>query len=126
MIRVCIQWNIRCLIITKAALRLAGRKKIYYNRLKYPVVSLFGALQSRGSGFGEHYSVIDPEDFTHNYWSGVKPGTGNYVVGVGIAWNLTSLVRTQQQVAARQFTSKGLENEYELVSQQIKSAANTV
>jgi outer membrane protein TolC len=92
----------------------------YYDRFKYPVVSLFGVIQSRGTGFGENYSLLYPNDYTHNYWSGVQPARGNYVVGMGISWNVTSLLRVHQQVAAQQFTSKGLANEYEVVSQQIK------
>jgi len=92
----------------------------YFDRSKYPVVSLFGAIQSRGTGFGENYSLLYPNDYTHNYWSGVQPARGNYVVGMGISWNVTSLMRVHQQVAAQQFTSKGLANEYEVVSQQIK------
>lgn len=105
----------------QSRIEVSKQQEKYYDRLKYPVVSLFGAIQSRGSGFGNTYSVVNPNDYTHNYWDGVKPATGNYVVGVGVAWNLTSIVRTRQQVAAQQFTSKGLEGEYEVVSQQIKA-----
>ena len=100
---------------------VSRQQEKYYDRFKYPVVSLFGVMQSRGSGFGDNYSVLNPKDYTHNYWSGVQPATGNYVVGVGIAWNVTNLMRVHQQVAAQQFTSKGLASEYEVVSQQIKT-----
>lgn len=100
---------------------VSKQQEKYYDRMKYPVVSLFGVMQSRGSGFGDTYSLLNPNDFTHNYWEGIKPVRSNYVVGMGIAWNMTSLLRVRQQVAAQQWTSKGLEGEYEVVSQQIKT-----
>ena len=40
---------------------------------------------------------------------------------MGVSWNLTNPLRVHQQVTAQQWTSKGLESEYELVSQQIKT-----
>ena len=36
-------------------------------------------------------------------------------------WNLTNPIRVHQKVAAQEWTSKGLQNEYELVSEQIKT-----
>jgi outer membrane protein TolC len=42
-------------------------------------------------------------------------------VGLGVTWNLTNIKRVQQQVLSQEFTSKGLQNEYELVSQQVKT-----
>ena len=82
---------------------------------------MFGVIQSRGSGFGDQYSVLNPKDFSHNYWNGVQPSTGNYVVGMGVSWNVTNLFRLHQQVNAQQFNSRGLEGEYEAASQQIRS-----
>jgi outer membrane protein TolC len=93
----------------------------YFRRFRYPTLSLIGVIQSRASGFHGTYSVLDPDAFTHDYWSGIKPQVGNYLVGVGITWNLTSILRVQQQVAAQQWTSRGLQDEYEVVNQQIKA-----
>jgi outer membrane protein TolC len=45
----------------------------------------------------------------------------NYLFGVGVVWNLTNPIRVHDQVAAQEWTSKGLQNEYDLVSQQIKT-----
>jgi outer membrane protein len=78
-------------------------------------------LQSRGSGFGEKYSTLNPNDYSKSYWSGIKPTNSNYLIGVGVTWNLTSLMRIHQQVISQEWTSKGLENEYEVVDQQIKA-----
>jgi outer membrane protein TolC len=93
----------------------------YYDRFKYPIVSLFGVLQSRGSGFSDNYSSLYPGAYTHSYWTGIQPVRTNYLIGIGVTWNLTSLMRVRQQVISQQFTSSGLQNEYELVSQQIKA-----
>jgi outer membrane protein TolC len=93
----------------------------YYNRFKFPVFSLGLVMQSRGSGFSDTYSTLNPNDFTHNYWSGIHPTRSNYLIGVGVSWNLTNILRTRQQVLSQQWTSKGLQNEYEVVDQQIKA-----
>ncbi len=93
----------------------------YYDRTKLPVFSLFGVIQSRGSGFGDTYSSLNPDDYSHEYWTGIKPTSSNYLVGVGVTWNLTNLSRVRYQVETQESTSEGLRNEYELVSQQVKA-----
>ena len=93
----------------------------YYSRSILPVFSLFGVIQSRGSGFGNQYSVLNPNDYTHQYWSGIKPTTSNYVVGMGLSWNVMSPFKQHQQVDAQRFTSRGLENELDLASKKIRS-----
>ncbi len=93
----------------------------YFDRFKYPVFSLMGVLQSRGTGFDASYSQVYPDAFTHGYWDGIKPSNSNYLLGIGVVWNLTNPIRVHQKVAAQEWTSKGLQNEYELVSQQIKT-----
>jgi outer membrane protein TolC len=93
----------------------------YYNRSILPVLSAFGVIQARGSGFGKQYSVLNPNDYNHDLWGGIKPTTGNYVVGLGLTWNVMSPFKLKQQVAAQQFTSRGLENELELVSKKLRS-----
>jgi outer membrane protein TolC len=99
---------------------VSRQQEKYFDRFKYPVFSFVGVLQSRGAGFDANYSQVNPDAFTHNYWDGVKPTTGNYLLGIGVTWNLTNPIRIHQQVAAQEWTSKGLQNEYELVSQQIQ------
>jgi len=105
----------------QSRINVSRQQEKYYDRFKYPVVSLFGVLQSRGSGFGEKYSTLNPNDYSKSYWSGIKPTNSNYLIGVGVTWNLTSLMRIHQQVISQEWTSKGLENEYEVVDQQIKA-----
>jgi len=93
----------------------------YYNRFKYPVFSLAFVMQSRGSGFSDSYSTLNPTAYSHEYWSGIQPTRSNYLLGVGVTWNLTNILRVRQQVLSQEWTSKGLQNEYEVVDQQIKA-----
>jgi outer membrane protein TolC len=105
----------------QSRINVSLQQEKYFDRFKYPVFSLVGVLQSRGSGFQSDYSQIYPDNFTHSYWNGVKPTNSNYLLGIGVVWNLTNPIRVRQQVTAQEWTSKGLQNEYELVSQQIKT-----
>lgn len=100
---------------------VSRRLEKYYDRYKYPVFSLSLIMQGRGSGFGNDYSSLYPQSYTHNYWSGIDPTRSNYLVGMGVSWSLTSILRVRQQVLAQQWNSKGLENEYEVVDQQIRT-----
>lgn len=96
----------------------------YFSRFKYPVFSLVSVLQTRGTGFWNNYNEQNPEAFTHDYFQGVKPVRSNYLIGVGVTWNLTSIKRANQQVAVQEWTSKGLQDEYEVIGQQIKVQVN--
>jgi outer membrane protein TolC len=105
----------------RSQIDVSRQQEKYVGRFKYPVFSLFGVMQGRGSGFNDNYSVFNPDDYTHNYWTGVKPTRTNYLVGVAATWNLTSPLRVRQQVLAQHWRSEGLANEYELVNQQIRA-----
>ncbi|WP_343674877.1 TolC family protein [Chitinophaga sp.] len=90
----------------------------YLQRLYYPTFSFFGTMQTRGSGFGTNYAA-DQSNYTHAYWDGVKPSRSNYLLGIGVTWNLTSVLRVNKQVAAQQFTASGIQDQYDLVKQQL-------
>ncbi len=92
----------------------------YINTLKYPTFSFFGVFQTRGSGFSSDY-IVNPSGYDKNYWTGISPDRINYVVGVGLTWNITSLTRVKQQVNAQSYVSKALKDEYDLVSLQLKT-----
>jgi outer membrane protein TolC len=102
-------------------INVSNEQAKYLRTFKYPTFSLFGLAQGRGSGFYDNYGAANPEAFTHNYWDGINPTSGNYLFGVGVVWNLTSPLRVQQQVIAQQFTTKGLKDEYDLVDEQLKN-----
>lgn len=98
--------------------RVSQQQEKYLNTLRYPVFSLFGIFQSRGSGFSSAYNAGNTE-FSGNYFDGITPVRTNYLLGLGVTWNLASLFRIKQQLRSQQFISQGLEQEYELVNQQI-------
>lgn len=100
---------------------LSDEKAKYYHTFNYPTFSAFGIVQGRGSGFDYNYGTANPNAYTHNYFTGVNPATGNYLLGVGVFWNITSPLRVKHQVLAQQFISKGLQEEYSLVDKQLKN-----
>ena len=105
----------------QSRIAVSKQQEKYFDRFKYPAFSFVGAVQSRGSGFHANYNELNPSAFSKDYLEGIKPTRTNYLFGIGASWNLTDIKRVQQQLTAQRWTSHGLQNEYELVSQQIKS-----
>jgi len=91
----------------------------YLSTFSYPTVTLFGVFQGRGSGFNSGFET-NSNDYTDDYFSGVKPTVYNYLLGVGITWNITNPIRVHYQVKAQKFTSAEAKDEYDLVSQQLQ------
>lgn len=83
----------------------------YLSKISLPRVSFFGVLQERGSGFGTNYAN-NLTDFSHDYLNGVGPTRGNYLLGIGISWDLSNLGRIASRVKSQHFFSDGLMNEY--------------
>ncbi|PBQ34726.1 transporter [Sphingobacteriaceae bacterium] len=98
---------------------LGNTQASYYRRFYFPTFSLFGVVQERGSGFEAGYTT-NQTAFTKDYASGVKPVRGNYLLGVGLNWNLTTIVRNSAQVKSQKFMVEALQNEYDLANQQLK------
>ena len=99
---------------------LSDEQAKLFRKSYYPSFSLFGVMQGRGSGFSSAYAQ-NQTAFTQNYADGINPVRGNYLVGVGMVWNLTSILRAHPQVRAQEYLSKGLQNEYELAGQQLQA-----
>lgn len=99
---------------------LSNQQAKYYQTLSYPVFSAFGVFQTRGSGFNSNYAQ-DQGSYTQSYYNGIKPVRSNYLIGLGVVWNLTSVLRVRNQVLSQKFVSNAMQNEYDLVSQQIKN-----
>jgi len=91
-----------------------------YKRFYYPTMTAFGVLQTRASGFNSDY-ITDQTSFNRNYWDGVNPDRTNYLVGIGISWNLTTPFRMSKQVSAQKYVSQGLQEEYNQVDRALKS-----
>ncbi|HVI44660.1 MAG TPA: TolC family protein [Chitinophaga sp.] len=105
----------------KSRIAVSNEQAKYFRTFNYPTFSLVGVIQTRGSGFEPTYGAGHLDAFTHDYWGGVKPTRTNYLIGVGITWNITQPLRISQQVKSQQLTSKGLQSEYELAGQQLKA-----
>jgi outer membrane protein TolC len=91
-----------------------------YKRFYYPTMSAFGVMQTRASGFNYDYA-LDRNSYSRNYLDGVNPDRSNYLVGVGITWNLTTPFRMSKQVSAQKFVSQGLQEEYNQADRELKS-----
>ncbi|MHA4843012.1 TolC family protein [Flavitalea antarctica] len=92
----------------------------YLRKLSLPVFSMFSVIQTRGSGFRSNYAQ-DQTAFNQNYLKGIEPSRSNYLVGIGVSWNLTNPLRVSQQVASQNFISSAMRDEFELTNQQIKA-----
>lgn len=104
----------------KSRIALSDEQTKYAKTFYYPAFTMVGVLQTRGSGFGNGYAT-DQNDFSHNYWDGVKPTRTNYLFGIGVTWNITQPFRISRQVRSQQQISKGLQYEYDLADQQIRA-----
>ncbi|WP_448701547.1 TolC family protein [Mucilaginibacter sp. AW1-3] len=93
----------------------------YYKTFTYPTFSLFSIFQGRGSGFDNSYGLLNPNGYSQNYFTGAEPTRTNYLVGIGLTWNLTSPLRVHHQVEAQKYNSMGLKNEYDLVGQNLRN-----
>lgn len=104
----------------RSRVELSNLQTNLFRKSYYPTFSMFGVMQGRGSGFSSAYAQ-NQTAFTRNYADGINPVRGNYLFGVGMVWNLTTILRTHPQVRAQDFISKGLQNEYELAEQQLQA-----
>ena len=104
----------------RSKVELSNEQAHLFRKSYYPTFSLFGVMQGRGSGFSANYAQ-QPNAFTRNYVDGINPVRGNYLLGVGMVWNLTTILKTHPQVRAQEFVSKGLQDEYDLAEQQLQA-----
>ena len=86
----------------------------------FPTLSLVGIFQTRASGFGSQYAQ-DQTAFTHRYSDGITPTRSNYLMGVGLVWNLTSIARTSAQVKSLSYQNMATQAELDLASQQLNT-----
>lgn len=92
-----------------------------------PSFSLFGVYQTRASGFNSNYAT-DQTSFTNDYFQGINPTRQNYLFGVGLVWNLTSISRANRNIASQKLITAGLEEEYKAIDLELRSredAANS-
>ena len=92
----------------------------YLRRSINPGLNLFGTFQSRGSGFDYNYTPDFTDRYSKSYLDGIKPDRYNYLLGVGISWNLMSPFKIKQQVKSQAYISAAYKDEYDLVLTQLK------
>ncbi|MCO6149611.1 TolC family protein [Flavobacterium sp. NRK1] len=104
----------------KSRIALSNNQLSLYKKEYYPTFSFFGVYQARGSGFNSNYAT-DQTSFSKNYVDGIDPTRQNYLLGIGMTWNLTSIARSSKKVSAQKFISQGLEEEYKAIDLQLKA-----
>ncbi|GAC1448133.1 MAG: hypothetical protein NVSMB7_09360 [Chitinophagaceae bacterium] len=92
----------------------------YLKRSINPGLNLFGTFQGRGSGFDYNYTPDFTDRYSKSYLDGIKPDRYNYLLGVGITWNLISPFKIKQQVKSQSYLSAAYRDEYDLVLTQLK------
>jgi len=92
----------------------------YLKKSINPGVNLFGTFQGRGSGFDYNYTPDFTDRYSKSYLDGIKPERYNYLMGIGITWNLMSPFKIKQQVRSQSFISAAYKDEYDLVATQLK------
>ncbi|WP_333864213.1 TolC family protein [Sphingobacterium sp.] len=96
-----------------------GEQQLRLSSKEYlPTVTAFGVFQTRGSGFKSEYTS-DLQAYTSNYWQGIRPNRQNYLLGLGINWNLTTLARINKKISAQRYTNEALREEYQTVEAQL-------
>jgi outer membrane protein TolC len=89
----------------------SDRLSAYITKTGLPRLTLFGVGQERGSGFGSGYAS-NPGDYSTSFFKGLTPVRANYLVGVGITWDLTDLGRSRSRAAAQHQRSETYRSDY--------------
>jgi outer membrane protein TolC len=103
----------------KSRIDLSSSTEKYLQKSINPGLNLFGTFQGKGSGFDYNYVPLS-NNYSKNYFEGINPNRYNYLFGVGIGWNIVSLAKIKQQVRAQEFVTAAYQNEYDLITTQLK------
>lgn len=93
----------------------------YLRSQQYPTFSIFSTFQGKGSGFNSGYGASNLGDFSHNYVDGISPTISNYLVGAGVVWNISSVLRTGRLIDAQKYAGAALKNNYDQVQNQLEN-----
>lgn len=104
----------------QSRIAVSNQQVNYYRKLYYPTFSFFGVTQTRGSGFSSAY-LLNQSAYTSSYLDGIKPTRENYLIGIGMTWNLSTLLKNHPQVRAQSLISQGLKEEYQMADQQLRA-----
>jgi outer membrane protein TolC len=95
----------------------------YYRALNYPTLTFGGVIQARGSGFGDTYTTRQ-SNYSENLTDGINPDRVNFVLAIGITWNLFQPLKVKGLIKSQRFQTAGLKYEYDLVKQQLQTQAD--
>ncbi len=110
----------------QSRISLSEEQERLFRKEAMPTFNFFGVYQTRASGFNSDYS-IDQTSYTQNYLDGINPTRQNYLLGVGVVWNLTTIARSRKKVSYQKHITQGLKEEYEAVNTELinrEDAAN--
>ena len=108
----------------RSRIAVSDQQAQYIKTQYYPAFSVVGVWQSRGSGFESDY-VTDQGHYTSGYWKGINPNRSNYLLGVGVTWNIMQPVRLSRQVSAQRQISNALQEEYNTAALQLATQLQT-
>ncbi|PZP40999.1 MAG: transporter [Pseudopedobacter saltans] len=101
---------------------LASREQEKYIHTQFfPTFNLFSAYQYRASGFKSDYSTSAMDAYSSNYLTGVGTGRQNYLVGVGVTWNLSNPIRLRKLEQAQRNQTYALQDAYAMNDQQLNA-----
>ncbi|HMH33319.1 MAG TPA: TolC family protein [Puia sp.] len=95
----------------------------YIHKTSLPRVSFFAAGQERGTGFGSSFST-NPKDYTTDFFKASEPVRANYLLGVGVTWNIIDLTRVKSKVLSQRYISAGYRDEYDQAETQYVNQLN--
>jgi outer membrane protein TolC len=107
----------------KNRIQYSDEQAKYFKTLGLPTFSLGAAIQARGSGFNYSYSAAHP-NYSSSLSDGLSTDRTNYVVALGVTWNIAQPFRAKQQVKSQRLISEGLKDELELTRQQLVTQNN--
>ena len=96
----------------------------FLKKTALPVFTVFDVFQSKASGFDYNYGDANPNAFTQNYFKGISPSVSNYLIGLGVTWNVTGLVRIHRQVLEQNYYLESLKNNFEQTYSEILAQQN--
>ena len=87
---------------------------------KRPTLSAFGAIQGRGSGFDANYAQ-DNSAYSSSYLKGVGIDRSNYLLGFSLAWNVTSIFRSDSKIKEQHFLTQSLQLDFDLFRKELNA-----
>lgn len=108
----------------ESRVNLAQAETKLFKTERFPTLSLFGIYQGRASGFDANYG-IDQSSYTENFLDGINPSRENYLLGIGIKWNVSDFFRNDKKASAQALIAQGVEEELNQIKLELSTQAKT-